>query len=98
VHRIADRIIRRVISQPTERQHVADQINAALVFARADLVNVHQSQRSKPAFQSQPRFGSAAGSDGVVHDLPFDGSQATPYVKIRRYLTFFFVPFDILEW
>jgi len=33
-----------------------------------------------------------------VHDLPFDGSQAAPYVKIRRYLTFFFVPFDILEW
>ena len=33
-------MIRRVISQPTERQHVADQINAAMIFSLTDFVNV----------------------------------------------------------
>jgi hypothetical protein len=41
VQRVADCMIRRVISQPTERQHVADQIDAAMIFARADFIFVH---------------------------------------------------------
>jgi hypothetical protein len=36
---IADRV-RLAVSQPTERQCVRDQIKAALIFARADFVNV----------------------------------------------------------
>jgi len=40
--RIADCIIRRVIPQPTEWQHIGNQIDAALIFARADFVNVHR--------------------------------------------------------
>ena len=30
-----------VVPQPTESQHVTDQGNAAMIFARADFVNVH---------------------------------------------------------
>jgi hypothetical protein len=33
------------VPQPTERQRIGDEINAALVFARADFVNVHSAQR-----------------------------------------------------
>ena len=34
--------IRPAISQPTEWQHIGNQIDAAFVFARADFVNVHR--------------------------------------------------------
>jgi hypothetical protein len=36
VHRVADCVIWRVIPQPTEWQRIADQINAAFIFARID--------------------------------------------------------------
>jgi hypothetical protein len=39
--RVAD-CIRPVIPQPTEGQHIGNQINAALIFARADFVKVHR--------------------------------------------------------
>ena len=34
-------MIRRVIPQPTERQHIGNKINAAMIFAWADLVNMN---------------------------------------------------------
>src|SRR5215471_19039058 len=34
-------MIRRVIPQPTERQLIGNQINAAMIFAWTDLINVH---------------------------------------------------------
>jgi len=43
VHRIPDCVLHRIrfaIPQPPEWQHIADQINAAMVFAWADFVNV----------------------------------------------------------
>jgi len=39
VHCVADCMIRRVIPQPIEWQHIADQIDAAITFARMDLLN-----------------------------------------------------------
>jgi hypothetical protein len=33
-------MIWRAVPQPTEWQHVTDQINAAMIYARADFVNV----------------------------------------------------------
>jgi hypothetical protein len=38
--RVSDCIIQRVIPQPTEWQRIADQIDAAMIFARSDFVNV----------------------------------------------------------
>jgi hypothetical protein len=38
---IADRI-RLAVSEPTKWQHVRNQINAAIIFARADFVNMHR--------------------------------------------------------
>ena len=32
--------VRSIIPQPTERQHIADQIKAAMIRARADFVNL----------------------------------------------------------
>jgi hypothetical protein len=37
-------MIRRVISQPTERQHIGNQIDAAMILAQTDFVNM----RAKP--------------------------------------------------
>jgi hypothetical protein len=34
-------MIRGVIPQPTEWQSITDQIDAAMIFARVDFVNVH---------------------------------------------------------
>ena len=34
MHRVADRIIRRVIPKPTERQHIGNQIDAAFIFVQ----------------------------------------------------------------
>src|SRR5262249_12585667 len=45
VHCVADCIIRHVIPRPTEWQRIGDQINAALIFARADFVNVRWTLR-----------------------------------------------------
>ena len=42
MHRVADCIIRRVIPQPTEWQLIGNQIDAAPILARSDLVNVHR--------------------------------------------------------
>jgi hypothetical protein len=39
-NRIADRV-RPALPQPTERQHVGNQIDAAFIFARVDFVSVH---------------------------------------------------------
>jgi hypothetical protein len=38
VHRVADCIIWRVIPQPTEGQRIGNQIDAAFIFARSDIV------------------------------------------------------------
>src|SRR5262249_18210280 len=38
---ITDCMICRAIPQPTERQHVTDQINAAMIFTGSDFVKVH---------------------------------------------------------
>src|SRR5262249_1948139 len=46
VHRVADCMIRRVIPQPPEWQHIGNQINAAMIFARADFVGVNHRQPS----------------------------------------------------
>ena len=43
VHRVADCMIRRVIPQPTEWQRIGNEINAAMILARADFVNVHET-------------------------------------------------------
>jgi len=40
VHRVADCIILGVIPQPTEWQRIGNQINAAMIVARTDFVNV----------------------------------------------------------
>ena len=43
MHRVADCIARRfrlVIPQPTERQHIGNEIDAAMIFARPYFVNV----------------------------------------------------------
>ena len=37
VYRVADCIIGRVVPQPTEWQRIGNPINAALIFARANL-------------------------------------------------------------
>jgi hypothetical protein len=47
VHRVADWIIRCVIPQPTERQHIGNQINAALIVARMDLASQFAPQGSQ---------------------------------------------------
>ena len=41
MHCVADCIIRRVVPQPTEWQHIGNQINAAPTFAGPNVVNVH---------------------------------------------------------
>jgi len=38
--RVADCIIRSVVPQLTEREHIGNQINAAMVFTGTDFVNV----------------------------------------------------------
>ena len=38
VHRVAYCMIWRVIPQPTERQHIGNQIDAAMIFARAHFI------------------------------------------------------------
>ena len=43
MHRVADRVagrVRSTIAQPTERQRIGNQIDAAMIFARANFVNV----------------------------------------------------------
>jgi hypothetical protein len=40
VHRVADCIIWRVVPQATEWQHIGNQIDATLIFARPDFINV----------------------------------------------------------
>jgi hypothetical protein len=37
--RVIDRILRPSVPQPTERQRIGDQVNAAFVFTRADFLN-----------------------------------------------------------
>ena len=44
--------IRLAIPQPTEWQHIGNQINAALIFARADFVNA-QGMHDAPASDSR---------------------------------------------
>src|SRR5260370_10023906 len=39
---VFDSVIRLGVPQPTEWQRIGNQINAAMIFARADFVNVHQ--------------------------------------------------------
>ena len=46
------------IPQPAEWQRIGDQIDAAMVFARADFVSVHQLQPRKLVFQSQARLSA----------------------------------------
>src|SRR4051794_25572564 len=41
--RVADCIIWRVVPQPTKRQRIGKQIDAAFIFARADFVSMHFS-------------------------------------------------------
>jgi hypothetical protein len=43
VHRVADCIIRRAVPQPTEWQHIGNQINAAMIFALSDFIDVRRS-------------------------------------------------------
>jgi len=38
---VADCVIWRVVPQPTEWQHIGNQIDAAMVFAWSDFVNVN---------------------------------------------------------
>jgi len=38
---VSDCIIWRFVPQPTERQHIGNQIDAAMIFARPDFVNMH---------------------------------------------------------
>jgi len=48
VHRVADCVrdgIRRAIPQPTKWQRIGDEIEAAMIFARADFVKVHSEPR-----------------------------------------------------
>ena len=40
MHCVANCIIRRVIPQPTEWENIGNQIDAAMIFARTDFVNV----------------------------------------------------------
>ena len=47
MHRVSDCIregVRFAMPQPTEWQRIGDEIKAAFVFARADLVFVHRKQ------------------------------------------------------
>src|SRR5215471_14120972 len=43
---VADCVIWRVVPQPTEWQHIGNQIDAALIFTRADFVNVRHYTQS----------------------------------------------------
>jgi len=81
VHCVADCVIRRVVPQPTEWERIGDEIKAAMIFPRANLVSVHQSQRRNPAFQSQARFGSTASSDGLCTNLPFGWQRRLTLVQ-----------------
>jgi len=58
VHRVADCIIRRVILQPSEWQHIGNQIDAAMIFARANFVNVlrfgHREKKSIATYAKIP--------------------------------------------
>jgi hypothetical protein len=49
--------VRLGVPRTTEWQRIGNQIDAAMVFARFDFVNVHQLQRRKLVFQSQVHFG-----------------------------------------
>ena len=42
MHRVAYCVIRFGVPQPTKWQHIGNQINAAMIFARTNVVNVHQ--------------------------------------------------------
>jgi hypothetical protein len=44
VHRVADCMIWRVVPQATEGQHIGNQIDAAMVFARSDFVNARRNR------------------------------------------------------
>ena len=48
MHRVADRVSSRVwstIPQPTERQRIGNEIDATMIFARADFVKVRRTLR-----------------------------------------------------
>ena len=48
MHSVADCVssrVRSVIPQPTERQRIGNQIDAAIIFARADFVKVRRTLR-----------------------------------------------------
>ena len=44
---LIDWIIRRVVPQPTEWQHIGNEIDAAFIFARADFVSVHRKPQTR---------------------------------------------------
>ena len=96
MHRVADRV-RSTITEPTERPHIGNQINAALIFARSNFVNVQQSQCRKLAFQSQ-----ALSADVLDRSARFLQSSAhmktttlpsTNLVKRSPLRAFLLVPF-----
>jgi len=49
--------IRLALPQPTNWQRIGNQIDAAMIFSRADFVNVHHVNRRKLVFLSQAHSG-----------------------------------------
>src|SRR5262249_47893713 len=72
MHRVADCIADRVrfpIPQATERESVTDEINAAMIFARADFVNVHASGWLQPLVGRSILKAKSAPSSQVCANL-----------------------------
>jgi len=41
MHRVANRVIRLGVPQPTEWKHIGNEIETAMIFARVDFVDVN---------------------------------------------------------
>ena len=54
--RIADCVIRRVVPQPTEWQDIGNEIDAAVIFAWADVVSVHSGLLERFVNRQHLRF------------------------------------------
>ena len=71
MHRVADCVIRRVIPQPTEWQRIGNHIDAAMIFAGSDFVNVRR------IFFAMLQRGGAHGTALVLST-----DETLPFVKV----------------
>jgi len=53
VHRVADCIIRHAVPQPAEWENIGNEINAAMILARSDFVNVQNAFHNISGFMTE---------------------------------------------